>query len=158
VVVPLFGAGSGLYFDFATFNFHVPEKLSAALTAVAVNATTDRITTQTTNTLSLMIDLHSQSAGYLPSCCRTLRRRTSASWPSNAVQVVFFSVLVRRSLRVPTGSVRRAIALVRAERGDGRTRRQQTTGLRKVSRFYTRLTRTPRQLRDDQDRGAGDYC
>jgi hypothetical protein len=38
--MPLCGAGPGLYLDFATFNFHVPEKLSAANTAVADTSTT----------------------------------------------------------------------------------------------------------------------
>src|SRR5262245_53084771 len=54
LIVLLFGAGPGLYFDFATFNFHVPARLSAAMTVTLRSATTVNTAKHTTMDLVLI--------------------------------------------------------------------------------------------------------
>src|SRR5262249_19000839 len=58
-VVPLCGAGPGLYLDLATLSFHVPEKLSAARTTVADIAIAISIPTPITRRVRLIFDLSS---------------------------------------------------------------------------------------------------
>src|SRR5262245_27225493 len=53
--VLLCGAGPGLYFDFATFNFHVPTRLSAAIAVTVNNTSTATNAMQITGNLILIL-------------------------------------------------------------------------------------------------------
>jgi hypothetical protein len=55
IVVPLLGAGPGLYFDFATFNLQVPENISAPTTTPDHNAITPSATNENTNERILVL-------------------------------------------------------------------------------------------------------
>src|SRR5262245_36000181 len=53
----LLGGGPGLYFDFATFAFHVPENMSAPYTTITDKVSAAIITTNKTSSLLLMFVL-----------------------------------------------------------------------------------------------------